>query len=470
MKFEPLEHQSRMVDWLKPRDEAAVFAGMGLGKTGAVLKALEYLFGGLDSRGVLVVAPLRVSVLTWPHEAAKWTFSNGWRVVSLRTKEGREAWKSGEAEIYTINYESLPKICRELFHGKRGSSFPVDTIIFDELAEAKNPSSKRINQFRKYRGKFKRFWGLTGTPTPNGIMDIFAQIRLLDDGKRLGKASTMFRQTYFDCINPYSDHPKFEVREDRRHIIESKISDMAITLRSEDWLDIPPTTVEDVPVTLPKKAKELYKELVKELLLLLEDERGEDFEVAAVTQAVLANKLLQITGGTIYETPPEGEDGKPLPKRVQVIHNAKIEALKKVQAQEGGEPLLVGCWFKHERQRILDAFPRAELFNDGETLARWNRGEIPLLVAHPKSIGHGLNLQDGGTRVVWFSLGWDKQLYDQFNARLARQGQKYETKVFRLLCPGTMDDAVAEALRDKEETESRFLQTLKNLQELARAA
>lgn len=464
IRFEPLEHQGLIVDWLKPRDEAAVFAGMGLGKTASALSALEYLFSGLDSHGVLVVAPLRVSVLTWPHEAKKWAQFANWRVVSLRTKEGRKAWESGEAEIYTINYESLPKICRELIHGKKRSQLPVDTIIFDELAEAKNPSSKRINTFRRYRSKFKRFWGLTGTPTPNGLIDIFAQVRLLDDGERLGKSHSHFRQSYFEAVNPFSDYPKFQLRMGMESVIEEKISDLAITLRSEDWLKIPPTTFEDVSVSLPKEAKKAYKELEKELLLRLE----EDFDVAAVNAAVLANKLLQITGGTIYETPPAGEDGKPMPKRVRVIHDAKIEALKKVQREEPG-PLLVGCWYKHERERILAAFPGSEVFREGETLERWNAGKIPLLVAHPKSIGHGLNLQDGGSRVVWFSLWWDQQLYDQLNARLARQGQKQETKVIRLIVPGTIDDAVAEAIRDKNNTQTGFLETLKNLQELARA-
>lgn len=464
-RFDPLPQQKLAIPFLINRDKAALFAGMGLGKSSSVLAALHYLFSDGDCKGVLIVAPLRVSVLTWPHEVKKWMQFHKWRVVSLRTKEGREAWANGSAEIYTINYEALPKVCRELLVGKKASQLPVDTVVFDELSNAKNPSSKRINTFRKYALKFHRLWGLTGTPTPNGLLDVFAQIRLLDNGERLGKSHSQFKQAFFEPVNPFSEYPKFKIREGKQKVIERKISDMVLTLRSEDWLDIPPTTVEDVAVALPADAKKTYKKLEKELLI----ELAEGFEVAAVNAAVLAGKLLQITGGAVYDTPLPGEDGKPLPRKVETIHNAKVEALKKLYVREGRNPLIVAIQYKHEAQRILDAIPEAELWAE-ESLERWNRGEIPFLVAHPKSIGHGLNLQDGGSRVVWFTLSWSRELYDQMNARVARTGQTEETRIFRLLVQGTIDDAVAEALHGKGEGQSDFLATLKNLQELAVAA
>lgn len=464
-RFEPLPQQELAIPFLTERNIAALFAGMGLGKSSSVLAALHWLFSDGACKGALIVAPLRVSVLTWPHEVQKWIQFHKWRVYSLRTKEGRKAWAEGRGEIYTINYESLPKVCAELLAGKKASELPVDTVIFDELSNAKSHSSKRINTFRKYSLKFQRRWGLTGTPTPNGLLDVFSQIRLLDNGDRLGKSYTHFKQAFFEPVNPFSEYPKFKIREGCQEVIERKISDMVLTLRSEDWLNIPPTTVEDVSVSLPAEAKKTYKRLEKELLV----ELAEDFEVAAVNAAVLAGKLLQITGGAVYDTPLPGEDGKPRPRKMETIHTAKVDALRKLYEREGLKPLLVAVQYKHETKRILEAIPEAEAWTE-ESLERWNRGEIPFLVAHPKSIGHGLNLQGGGSRVVWFTLSWSRELYDQMNARLARTGQTEETKIFRLIVQGTIDDAVAEALHGKGEGQSDFLATLKNLQELARAA
>lgn len=428
---------------------------MGLGKSASCLAALEHLFGGGECRGVLIVAPLRVSVLTWPHEVKSWIQFHTWRVYSLRTKEGLEAWQKGEGEIFTINYESLPKICDTLLRGKKRSELPVDTVIFDELSNAKSPTSKRIRAFRAHRFKFSRVWGLTGTPTPNGLLDVFSQIRLLDDGERLGPSYHAFKSAHFEPVNPYSEYPKFKIRDGHAGKIERKISDVVLTLRSEDWLKIPPTTVEDVEVHLPEEAKKVYKKLEKELLVQIR----EDFEVVAVNAAVLANKLLQVTGGAVYNEC----------RAVEVLHDAKINALRKVFEDNGRKPLLVAVNFQHETRRILEAIPEAEEWNE-TSLGRWNRGEIPYLVAHPKSIGHGLNLQAGGCRLVWFTLSWSRELYDQMNARLARTGQTEETTIFRLLVPGTIDDAVAEALRGKGEGQSEFLATLKNLQELHHAA
>jgi SNF2 family DNA or RNA helicase len=455
LKFAPLPHQEIAVPWLIERNKAALFAGMGLGKSSAVLSALEFLFGSGDCKGVLIVAPLRVSVLTWPHEVKKWIQFHKWRVFSLRTKAGLEAWHKGEGEIFTINYESLPKICETLLKGKKTTELPVDTVVFDELSNAKSPTSKRIRAIRNHRFKFRRVWGLTGTPTPNGLLDVFSQIRLIDDGDRLGRSYHAFKSAHFEPVNPFSEYPKFKIREGQAGIIEKKISDIVLTLRSEDWLKIPPTTVEDVEVSLPPEVQKVYKKLEKELLVKLQ----EDFEVVAVNAAVLAGKLLQVTGGAVYDES----------RRVEVLHDHKIKALKKLYEEQGRKPLLVAVNFKHETRRILEAIPEAEEWNE-TSLERWNRGEIPYLVAHPKSIGHGLNLQAGGCRIVWFTLSWSRELYDQMNARLARTGQTEETRVFRLLVPGTIDDAVAEALRGKGEGQSEFLATLKNLQELSLAA
>jgi SNF2 family DNA or RNA helicase len=366
-------------------------------------------------------------------------------------------FEDGTADLYCINWESLPKVCRELFKGKTRKQLPFDTVVFDELTAAKNPKSLRARAFLQQGYKVPRRWGLTGTPRPNGSLDLFGQFKLLCQENPLGRSYTHFKENLHEVTNPHSDFPKYRLKPEHEGTIERKLSDIALTLRSEDWLDVPPTTIEDIHVALPKSALASYKKLEKELLLMLR----EDFEVVAFNAGVLAMKLVQMTSGAVYETT---EDGSPS-KRWETVHGAKIEALRSIYESEGRQPLLVATQFKHEVARILEEVPGAEPFKE-DSLERWNRGEIPILVAHPKSIGHGLNLQFGGSRVVWFSLHWSRELYDQFNARLVRKGQTEETRIFRLICPGTVDDAVAETLREKGKGQSSFMETLKNLQEL----
>jgi len=458
MIFKPSTHGTMITQHIIKNPVAAVFAGMGLGKTCATLDALSFLFSDTAMQGVLIVAPLRVAVLTWPNEIEKWEKFGWMRVANLRTKEGIKAWHEKSAEIYLINYESLPTFAKNHIKGKKKSEMPVDTIVFDELTKAKNPGSKRINYFRKYMDYFERRIGLTGTPVPNSQLDLFGQIRLLDDGERFGKFFGHYRREYFTAENTFSNYPKYILREESKELIESKISDMTITLTSEDWLDIPETITEDIEVALPPEAKKVYKELEKELLV----ELANDFEMIAVNAAVLTKKLLQVTSGAVYVQ--QGDDKTT--RKVEFVHDAKIKALRKLYQDQGRQPIIVACQFRHEIARIKEAFPDAREFTQ-ELLGDWNAGKIPMLLSHPASIGHGLNLQDGGSRVVWFSLDHSRELYDQMNARVARMGQTDVTRIFRLLIAGTVDDAVADAIRGKGENQSAFLQTLKNIQKLA---
>ena len=424
-------------------------------------------------------------------EVQQWDNFRWMKIVSLRTEEGLTAWHRGEACIYTINYESLfiPKyemrdvkvkgvtkrkkvqvgdsgVLERLIKGKRASHLPVDTVVWDELSKAKNHKSKRIKEFAKYRAKFKRHWGLTGTPAPNSYQDLFAQINLLDGGKRFGPFITHFLERYFEPVNAYvpAVQRKWQVRQGCVGLIEEKIKDMILTLRSEDWLDIPPTEFTDVEVALPAKAKTIYKRLEKELIVLLKDAK-----VKAINQAVLVGKLQQVTGGASYghdlSTIIATEDNK----IVTEIHNAKIKALRKLWEAEGRQPMIVATKFIHERERILAAIPEAVEFSS-DKLADWNAGKIPLLVAHPASMGHGLNMQHGGSRAAWFTLSYSREEYDQFNARVARTGQKETTKIFHLMVPGTIDDAVLAAIRLKGDVQSGLMKTLKNVQVLAQVA
>lgn len=455
MHFDPLPHQKLAIDHLINTPEALLFAGMGLGKTASVLSACDWLFTDGSMKGLLIVAPLRVSVLTWPDEVELWEQFRYMRIANLRTKEGINAWQEGSAHIYTINYESMPTFVKNHIKGKRATQLPVDSVLFDEIDNAKNPGSKRIRTFRQFaRSKFSRAWGMTGTPTPNSRRDLFAQVRLIDQGKTFGKAYGTWEHRFFEPENRYSPYPNMVLRKGAEEELERLIAHMALVLRSEDWLDIPPTHTVDVPVTLSKEAKRLYQTVEKELLDTLEN--GD--EVLAVNQAVLVTKLLQITSGAVYV---EGEE-----RRAETVHTGKIDALKKLHKSIGGEPLLVACQYKHEVERILKEFPAARKFENG-LLKDWNAGKIPMLVSHPKSIGHGLNLQHGGRSVCWFSLGYSRGLYDQFNARVARQGQTQETTIYRLIASGTVDDAVAEALRGKDNDQQAFLKTLQNIKRLS---
>ncbi|MDB9741472.1 DEAD/DEAH box helicase [Akkermansiaceae bacterium] len=455
--FKPLEHQHLAVDHLRNNDIALLFAGMGLGKTAATLEAFSRRFIDCDSRGLLIVAPLRVAVFTWPDEVQKWSNFSWMRVANLRTKAGLQAWKDGSAQIYCINYESLPKFARENIEKVNATDLPVDAIMFDEIDTAKNPGSKRINYFRRVGiKKFKIRQGMTGTPVPNSHLDLFAQVRLLDQGERFGGQFGHFQRQYFEVENIHADNPKYVLREGSKGLIEDKISDITLTLLSKDWLKIPPVTVTDIEVKLPSEARKIYDKLQKKLIFLL----ASGDKLKAVNLAVLAGKLLQITGGACYKTDEFDEPTK----EIELLHTAKIEALRKLHNEQENEPMLIACQYRHEIQRIKDELGAVE-FSD-EVLRKWNKGEVPLMVAHPRSIGHGLNLQDGGSRVVWFSLSYSRASYDQFNARLARTGQTHETQIFRLIISGTIDDAVAGVLESKGENQSNFLDTLVNIQRL----
>lgn len=460
MNFVPKYYQSQCVDHLVANEVAALFVGMGLGKTASTLAALSHLIANGDCRGALIIAPLRVSLFTWPEELEKWEEFRWMRIVSLRTKEGQAAWENGDACIYTINYESLPKFLKAHVKGKRRTQLPVDTVVWDELSKAKSPRSKRINYFRRWHwDKFDRHWGLTGTPIPNSHLDLFAQIRLLDGGERFGTVFGNYRTRYFEPVdfNQYT----WKIRKGSKELIEEKINDIVLTLRSEDHMDIPPTTIEDIPVKLPPEAMRLYKRMEKDLILLLRDKK-----IKAVNNAVLVNKLLQITSGAAYAEDISQILAPKEDKKVTTeIHDAKIKALDALHKKEGRKPMLVAIRYKHERDRICAALPYAQEF-DGNDIDKWNRGEIKMWVAHPLSMSHGLNLQHGGSRACWATLGYSREEYDQFNGRIIRTGQENATRIFRLVCPGTIDDAAVAALRDKGETQEGFMSRLARRVEL----
>lgn len=452
MIFEPSIPQQLADFHLREHNEAALFMGCGLGKTAVALHRMADLKQQGCMRGALVVAPLRVCNLTWPAEVRKWAGLRGLSVVSLRTSEGRQALKDELADVYLINYDQLQQFRDQYLSGRRQLAF--DTVVWDEITRAKNHKSKRINAVRPYLRKHcKRHWGLTGTPTPNGLLDLFAQVRLLDGGKRLGPGFTEYRDAYFEPTdyNEYNWVPKAGSRER----IYRRLGDFALTLKSSDWLDIPDVVQEDVELALAPEAQAQYDELETELLLLL---NGEEDAVVATNAAVLVNKLLQLTSGAVYSA--EG--------RWHVLHDGKLKALARLTKSLGKRPVLVAYQYQHELTRILKQHPEAVAFNSAKTEAqqmelirRWNAGKIPMLVAHPKSMAHGLNMQEGGSVVIWFTLPWSREDYDQLNARLARRGQDQITEIYRLITRNTAEDAVAESLRSKDEEQTALLDALR---------
>ena len=423
---------------------------MGVGKTSSCLWSFRDMLLTGELIGALVVAPLRVTNLTWPAEVQLWDEFKGLTIANLRTAQGRALFMSGRAHIYTINYESLPAFIalakqRILLHG----ALPYDLEIWDETTKAKNPSSKRVNKFRREMPRAPYRWGLTGTPAPNGLLDLFSQVRLLDDGERLGDKFEDYKRKYFRQMD-FMGY-KWEIMEGSKDTIECAIADMTLTIAGGEW----PIHVEDIELPMPDDIHRMYKKLERDLILQLQTG-----EITAANAAALVSKLLQFTSGAMYD----------VDKKWHKVHDEKMDALAKLAKEDG--PLLVACNFKHEQERIRKRFPRAKFFEDAHTpatqtelLRQWNAGEVPMLVAHPRSAGHGLNMQGGSWRMVWTTLTYDSDAYQQFIARLARRGQTRTVMVYRLMCPGTVDDVVAESLTLKANTERRLMTALTLLQQ-----
>ena len=457
--FTPEPPQQVMINHLLTVPRTFNIVGMGIGKTSSCLYALNELFDRCETVGALVIAPLRVVNLTWPMEVQQWDQFRWMRVANLRTPLGRRAFLTGSAHLYLINYESIDTL-KKLVE-QRGGTLPYDTIIFDESTKAKNPTSKRINTLRRgiaVRGKEEvatmlpgRRWALTGTPAPNSLMDLFGQVRLLDDGQRLGKNFELFKRNFFHTTD-YMQY-NWAPNDGAKAAIEDRIHDITITLRTSDWLkDVPDAVVEDVEITLPKDIEKQDRDFEKDLILQLQKEKT----ITAANAAVLVGKLLQFTSGACYDENRE----------VHVIHDLKIKALAKI-IKETRTPVLVACQYQHEQDRLRKAFPQARFFRDAKSstsqmalLQAWNERKVPILVAHPNSIGHGLNLQKGSNTMVWMTLSYSRETYEQMIARLARRGQPDVVTVHRLMCPGTADEAVAAVLQEKRDTEQRLLSAL----------
>ena len=443
--FTPYPHQAAGIEWIIDHPACALFWGMGTGKTVTTLTAVNDLLNDyLEEGPVLVIAPKRVAENTWTKESAKWDHLHHLRIsrVMGSAKERLSALAS-PADIYVINRENVVWLVEYL-----QNRWPFKIVIIDELSSFKSAQAKRWKALRRVRGRINRIIGLTGTPRPNGIEDLWAEIYLLDQGVRLGRTLSSFRARYLlpDKMNGYIVY-SYRPREGAEDAVYDEISDLCMSIRKEDVLSLPGQIYEDIELTAPPALMRKYKQFERDKVLECLNEAG---EVVAGTAAALTNKLLQFANGAIYDV-----DGG-----THELHDIKLDALEELLEEAGGDPVLVLYAYKHDAERIRRRI-KCRALDTPADIDAWNRGEIPVALAHPASIGHGLNLQDGGHILVWFGLTWSLELYQQANERLNRPGQKNICRVYHLILKGTHDARVLRALKNKEEGQAAAIEALR---------
>lgn len=444
--FIPHNYQGYSIQKIIDNPAAGLFLDMGMGKTVSTLTAInDLMYDFFEIPKVLVIAPKRVAESTWPDEVAKWEHLQHLRVsVAIGTAKQRKEALSTPADVYTINRENVAWLV-DYYKDK----WPFEMVVIDELSSFKSSKSKRFRALRKVRPFIKRIVGLTGTPAPNGLIDLWPQMYLLDQGERLGKSITGYKQRYFvpGAGDPsrhivYDWVPKPEA-EDR---IYEAISDICVSMKADDYLDMPELLTPEVTIKLSDASRKQYEKLEKEFLLPFTDG-----DIVADTAAVLSNKLLQLSNGAVYD-----EDGE-----VKHIHDEKLDALEDLIEQANGKPVLVFYNFKHDLARIQERFKDALKLETDEHLKMWNRGEIPILLTHPASAGHGLNMQDGGHIIIWFGMNWSLELYEQANARLNRQGQKNTVTIYHLITEDSIDERVMKSLENKSSGQDELMEAVK---------
>ncbi|PHV72410.1 ATP-dependent helicase [Sporanaerobium hydrogeniformans] len=443
MKYKPHEYQVYATEYILTHPIAAVLLDMGLGKSVITLTAIFDLT--LDSflvRKVLVIAPLRVARDTWPAELEKWDHLKGLKyTVAVGSEVQRKTALMKRAQVYIINRENV-----EWLISRSAIPFDFDMVVIDELSSFKSHQAKRFKSLMKVRPKIKRIVGLTGTPSSNGLMDLWAEYRLLDMGQRLGRFIGRYREDFFvpDKRNQqviFSYKPKPGAEE----AIYRLISDITISMKGTDYLKLPELVINEVDVKLSEKEMEILDIMKRDLITTVKGE-----EITAANAAALSGKLLQMANGAVYD-----DQGV-----VIHIHDRKLDALEDLIEAANGKPVLIAYWFKHDLSRIQKRF-EVEVLSTSDSIKRWNDGEIPIAVIHPASAGHGLNLQAGGSTLVWFGLTWSLELYQQTNARLWRQGQNETVVIHHLIAKGTIDERVMKALNDKNNTQSALIDAVK---------
>jgi len=449
MKYAPHEYQKYAINYIKTHPFSAVLLDMGLGKTSITLTAIgDLLFDSFEVHRVLVIAPLRVARDTWSAELQKWDHLHSLNYsVVVGSEAERKAALMRKADIYIINRENIQWLIE-----KSGMPFHFDMVVIDELSSFKNHQSKRFKALMQVRPRIKRVVGLTGTPASNGLMDLWAEFKVIDLGKRLGRFITHYRQEYFvpDAMNGqivYSYRPKPGAEQE----IYRKISDITISMKSTDHLTMPKLISSEYRVYLSQDEWDAYEEMKKQFILDLPDG-----EISAANAAALSGKLSQMANGAIYDNAGN----------TVLIHDRKLDALEDIIEAANGKPLLVAYWFKHDLERIMKRLHERHIpssrLDTSDSIRMWNNGEIPVALIHPASAGHGLNLQSGGSTIVWFGLTWSLELYQQTIARLWRQGQTSKTVVVQhIIADDTIDEQILRALKAKDKTQSALIAAVK---------
>lgn len=441
--FRPHPYQAYAIDRIMNQANVGLFLACGLGKSVITLTAIDRLIHQLGIvRHVLIIAPKKVAEATWQAEARKWDHLQGLTIATaLGSAKEREAAIDARAEITIINRENVVWLVEHY-----GLGWPWDMVVVDESSSFKSPAAQRFKALKRMLPKIHSVVILTGTPAPNGIEDLWAQVYLLDRGERLGRYITHYRQRYFDH-NPWRH--EYVPKPGAFEAVQKRISDICVSMKAEDWLQLPELVTHDMPVALDPQAEKVYRRMEREMVM----EVGEDEEISATSAAALTGKLLQLCGGSVYDEAGE----------VHHVHGAKLEALGELIEQLRGEHALLFYGYRHELPYI-----RAKLcgvrwreLESAEDAEAWNRGEVDVLIAHPASCAYGLNLQAGGHHVIWYTLTWSLELYQQANARLHRQGQEKPVIVHRLLVQGGVDEDVAKALESKDETQVALVEALK---------
>ena len=443
MRYEAHDYQKYATDFILTHPIAAVFLEMGLGKSVITLTALfDLILDQFLIRKVLVIAPLRVARDTWPSEIRKWDHLSGLTFsVAVGSETERKAALMQTADVYIINRENVDWLIT-----KSGIHFDFDMVVIDELSSFKSWQAKRFKSLLKARPKIKRIVGLTGTPSSNGLMDLWAEFRILDLGQRLGRYISHYRSAYFvpdkrnaEVIFSYKPLPGAEQQ------IYDRISDITISMKSCDYLKLPECVINEVPVVMDDKEMAVYDQFREDMVAKLKDT-----EIDAANAAVLSGKLLQMANGAVYDEE----------KNSHLIHDRKLDALEDLIEGANGKPVLIAYWYQHDADRIKARFPVREI-KTSKDIEDWNAGKISAAIIHPASAGHGLNLQSGGSTLIWFGLTWSLELYQQTNARLHRQGQTDTVIIHHIIARGTIDEQVMAALRKKEKTQDALIDAVR---------
>ena len=442
MKYEPHNYQQFATDFILEHPISCLMLDMGLGKTVITLTALWQLaLDSFDVSRILVIAPKRVAEDTWPKELSKWEHLSGLdATLVMGTQAEREAALRQQTFLYIINRENVSWLVAN-------HPWNFDMVVIDELSSFKSNQAQRFKAMKKVRPLVSRIVGLTGTPAPNSLLDLWPEMYLMDMGHRLGRFIGGFRERFFtpDKRNReiiYSYKP----REGAEEAIYGLISDICISMKAVDYLDMPELIMNRVEVSMDSRERKIYEDFQRDMVVSLQGE-----ELDAVNAAALSGKLLQMANGAVY-----GEN-----RKVLHIHDRKLDALEDLMEAANGKPLLVAYWYEHDLQRIKARFKNARCIDTTQDIDDWNAGKIPLALIHPASAGHGLNLQEGGCTIVWFGLTWSLELYQQLNARLWRQGQKHTVVIHHIVTKDTHDEDVLRALDNKDTRQSALIDAVR---------